>query len=175
MKHVGSERAIRDIKDLDIPAEKRAALKLLDGELSKQISDKDDFADNQLEQTLNWLRKRQNDTIALENRQVCRLYDIDILENQMKAIEENSQTRGRQAEKVQSGNTKHNRAFGHDVPNQDIQAKIVNQEKDLKEQKRKLNELKSNVSAGFERLGMEPDQACRDAYDRILAREIQLN
>lgn len=75
----------------DIPTEKKAALKLLDDEIAKHTGvDDNTEAENKLDSTLNWLRKRQTDTIALENRQVCRLYDVDLMADELERLEDHS-------------------------------------------------------------------------------------
>jgi len=94
----------RDWKN-DIPAEKAEALRILDAELAKHtIAEDNTDADNQLEETLNWLRKRQNDTIALENRQVCRLYDIDLFADEMQKIEKQCNKRDKKATELKRDN-----------------------------------------------------------------------
>jgi len=74
----------------DIPAEKKAALELLDSEIAKHANVDNTEAENKLDSTLNWLRKRQTDTIALENRQICRLYDVDLMADELERLEDHS-------------------------------------------------------------------------------------
>jgi len=79
-------------KVYNIPEEKKQVLAILDKELAKGNGDagQNAEADRKLDATLGWLRKRQTDTIALENRQMCRLWDVDYLAEEMETLGTNS-------------------------------------------------------------------------------------
>lgn len=97
-----SSDAKRNGKVYNIPEEKKAAMAILDDELakSKKGSAENAEADNRLDSTLCWLRKRQTDTIALENRQMCRIYDLDLMADEMETLGKNSLGRDKTSAKL---------------------------------------------------------------------------
>lgn len=163
----------------NIPEEKKAALAILDKELGKGkgAGHENEEADNKLDSTLNWLRKRQTDTVALENRQMCRLWDIDLMADEMERLEEHSVGRDKTSAKLKKDTLNEHKIFGHDDHscNKDLPNMIQKTDADLNKQRKVLENLKKQQKTGCIRLGMEPDKACKDLYTQILAKDIQLN
>lgn len=104
--------AKRNGRAYDIPTEKREALALLDKELAThtQVDDNED-AQNKLDATLHWLRKRQQDTMALENRQMTYLYDIDCMTDEIERLDRLAHSRDKAADKLKKETIQYNNSF----------------------------------------------------------------
>lgn len=117
IKNDYSSAAQRNGKKYDIPTEKKLALELLDREISKHSTKDDNVeADNRLDSTINWLRKRQQDVIALENRNICHLYDIDLFAEEMEKLDDHSEKRDKVSSKLKKDTVQFDNAFGQDRP-----------------------------------------------------------